>query len=502
MLSVNALGLGSVLIGFLNGVAIAALFGLTRRVDAYYAATLLPSLFLVLCVDYVGKNFLPVFARAHAQSAETASEVASCVVTIVGLVAAAAALALALAAQPVFTVLLPGFDAAEIELVSRYFWIMAPAIVLSAITPFHDYICQHDDRYTRIAASWSLQSITNFVAILGLGPFIGEYALPIGYVAGQALTFAAVTSGARYRYRPRVAVRREWERQIFTSSAIVMGSGLLVRTRGLIANYLASLLGDGAIAALNFGYKLIEPLERTAFSGVRMLMFSRTARLVLQDHSRELARLYRIALNASFLLLTPVLWWLVLESELVIRALFERGAFDPSMTALVAVTLIGYAPSVMFAGVNSVLSNAFYALNRIAVPALVMPIGTIVYLALAPAIYQPLGVLGLTLALSAVHATVFVLLLLLLVRHVAALSAASILLRIAGYAALGGIATALPELVLARVEWHELAEAALRLAAGIVLYFGTLAIVRERTFLEVVAYFRRAHPLLAPRPAN
>jgi putative peptidoglycan lipid II flippase len=423
------------------------------------------------------------------------------VVTIVGLLAATVAALLCLASESVFSVLLPGFDSADLGLVSNYFWIMAPAIVLTAVTPFHEYVCQHDEQYTRIAAIVASRPIVNLVAIVGVGPILGEYALPIGYTAGQAITFVLMMRYARYRYRPRITVRRQWEKPIFTNSAVVMGSGLFVRTRGLIANFLASLIGDGAIAALNFGYRLVEPLERTAFSGVRMLMFSRTARLVVEDNPRELARLYRLGLNASFLLLTPLLWWLVLESDLVIGLLFERGAFDATMTALVAVTLVGYAPSVMFAGVNSILSNAFYAMGRIAIPALVMPIGTLVYLAIALAIYRPLGVLGLSLAPSAVHATVFVILLFVLAKHVPNLGSWSVLGRIAAYVLLGGAALWLPQLLLARVDLGELVEAGLQLFAGVLLYFGVLALARERTFLDVVSYFRRAHPLLAARPA-
>jgi putative peptidoglycan lipid II flippase len=385
--------------------------------------------------------------------------------------------------------------------VSRYFWIMAPAMVLTAVTSFHEYVCQHDEQFTRIAAITASQPIVNLIAIAGAGPFIGEYALPIGYTAGQAVTFVLMAYYAHYRYRPRFKVRRDWEWPIFTNTAIVMGSGLLVRTRSLIANFLASLIGDGAIAALNFGYRLIEPLERTTFSGVRRLMFSRTARLVIQDNPNELARLYRLALNASFLLLTPLLWWVVLESELVVGLLFERGAFDATMTALVAVTLIGYAPSVTFAGVNSILSNAFYAMSRVAVPALVMPIGTLIYLVIALAAYQPLGVLGLALAPTAMHTTLFVILLFLLAKRLPKLHAPSVLGRIAAYVLLGGAALWLPKVLLEPLGLHELVEAGLRLAAGALLYFGVLALARERTFLDILAYFRHAHPRLARRPA-
>ena len=501
MLSVNALVLGSVAIGFLSSVAIAALFGLTRRLDAYYAALVVPQLFITLCIDYLGKNFLPVFARARAHSAEMASEVTSCLVTIVGLLAAAVASVLCLASEPIFSVLLPGFDPADLSLVSHYFWIMAPAMVLTAVTPFHEYVCQHDEQYTRIAAILASQPIVNFVAIVGAGPFVGEYALPLGYTAGQTITFALMMRYARYRYRPRITVRGEWEKPIFTNSAVVMGSGLFVRTRSLITNFLASLIGDGAIAALNFGHRLVEPIERTAFSGVRRLMFSRTARLVVEDKSRDLVRLYRIGLNASFLLLTPFLWWLVLDSEVLMEVLFERGAFDATMTALVAVTLIGYAPAVVFAGVNSILSNAFYAMGRVAVPALVMPIGMLIYLAIAPATYRPLGVLGLSLASSAVHATVFVILLFLLAKRMPKLEPWSVLGRIAAYILLGGASAWLPQLLLAEVDLHELVKAGLRLLTGVLLYFGVLALARERTLSDVVTYFRRAHPLFAARPA-
>src|SRR5688572_31097447 len=70
MLQVNALLVASVGVGFANNVAIAWMFGLTRSVDAYYAAMLLPGLFMVLFIEYLGKNFLPVFARSEEHTSE------------------------------------------------------------------------------------------------------------------------------------------------------------------------------------------------------------------------------------------------------------------------------------------------------------------------------------------------------------------------------------------------------------------------------------------------
>lgn len=497
MLQVNTLLVASVAVGFLNNVAIAWLFGLTRRVDAYYAAMLVPNLFMVLFIDYLGKNFLPVFARARKQSFETASELTSTMVTVCALVTAAVVAVLMIASRPIFTVLLPGFAAAEIELVSHFLWIMAPASILSAVSTFHGYLYQHDDRYTQLTAIGAVQPIVSLVSVLGLGPFLGEYALPIAFTVGKIAAFVLLARGATYRYRPRLAIRPEWERKVVTNSAILMGSGLLVRTRGLIGNYLASMLGEGAISALALGYKLVEPLERTTFGGVRMLLYSRTARLAVEDNAGEMSRLYRLGIAASFLLVAPLLALMCFESEFLVRLLFERGAFDPRMTTLVALAVIGFAPSVLLAGINGVLSNAFYALDRVKIPALIMPVGTVAYLAVAPNLYEPYGVLGLSLSPSAAYAVVFVLLLYFLDKRLPLLRGGALLLKAAGYVALALAAYGLPRLLLSRLEWPGLAEAIIDAVAGTALYLGVLIGLGDRTLREVYAYFRRAHPRLA-----
>ena len=131
-----------IVIGFLNNIFIAAIFGLTRSVDAYYAALVLPMLFMSLCIDYLGKNFLPVFTRAKTQGPEAAAELASSVITIVSLVAFAVSGLIVLFCEPIFAALLPGFSGDDAEIVQSYFMIMSPAILLMVINTFHEYICQ------------------------------------------------------------------------------------------------------------------------------------------------------------------------------------------------------------------------------------------------------------------------------------------------------------------------------------------------------------------------
>ncbi len=120
-----------------------------------------------------------------------------------------------------------------------------------------------------------------------------------------------------------------------------------------MVNVLASSLGGGAISALAFAAKLTEPLERAAFSGTRMFMFSRTARLFADRREQEVGRLYAVGLRTSFLLLVPLLWWIALNGDALVQGIFARGQFTPRMTMLVAATLLALVPSVLFVGVAS-----------------------------------------------------------------------------------------------------------------------------------------------------
>lgn len=497
LISVNALVYAALAVGFLNNILIASLFGLTERVDAFFAAMMLPNLFMALCVDYLGKNFLPVYASARREGDERASRLASCIVTVVGLLACAVAAALVLAEGPLFTLLLPGFDSETVALVGDYFLIMAPAIVLMAVNTFHEYVCQHDEKFTAVMAVRMLMPVANLAAIVLLGPFIGEYALPWGYLAGHAVVTAVMALMTPYRFRPTLAVNAAFERRVFSNTAIVMGTGFIARSKSIVMNYLASSLGGGAISALALTAKLTEPLQRSVFSGVRMLMFSHTARLVVDDRHDEAGRLYALGLCVSFLLLTPLLWWIAFNAGEIVRVLFGRGEFTPAMGVLVAGTLLALTPSVLFIGVNQILSNAFYAMDRIKVPAIVMPLGMVVYVLCAVPLSRALGAQGLALSTSLMSVVMFAILTVSLSRLLTKLRLAETLPRLGVYVVLSGAVMAGVTVGLNGLGLEPAAVAVASLPVGAGLYAAVLAVARDATFVRVLRFVRGLGP--APR---
>jgi putative peptidoglycan lipid II flippase len=492
LFSVNAIIFVSLFIGLLNNVAIGGVFGLSRAIDAYFAAGILGNMFMYLIVDYLGKNFLPIYATSYHKSPEDAGRVASSVVTLLALVSAATVVVLVLFADLIFGLLLPGFSEEDVQVTARMFAIQAPSIILMTVNNFHQYVWQHDEHYSRVAFSKLFLPVMLLVFIAGGYFFDNVYALPMGFLAGHVVSALVLAYRLPYRYQPRVDLRNPDVRKILTNSALLTGTGLIARLRGPIMQYYGSQLGEGAIAAMTMALKLGRPIYQTLLMGVHMIVFSRSAREVAKGNLGKLADIYDYALSAVLLGTMPIAVWIAINAEPLINVLFQRGEFTATMTALTALALLGAAGFIVFQGLVKLLSHSFYAMHRISVPMVAMPLGTVVFFFATKYLSETYGIFGLTLANSAVAGLTTIVLSFILAFILLEFSAMLLIKRIDMYfllAAAGGLA-GLELSAFAGLDG--LSRLAVSLVVLTVAYAGILWITRETIFVRVLRSLRTA----------
>jgi putative peptidoglycan lipid II flippase len=497
LLLVNAIVFGTMLIGMGNNILIANFFGLTRLLDSYYAALVIPEMCASLFLDFLGRNFLPAYAAVRQADPERAARLASAVITIVGLAAAAIVGVMIVLARPFFTSLLPGFAPAELDEVVTFFYIVSPAIVLMAISTFNEYVYQHKEQYVRMALYRAAVPGAILAAVIFGEEALGEYALAIGFVTGHALMFVLLAATSGYRYRPRLTFEQGVLRRIFLNSGILIGAGFIGRTRGLITQYFCSQLGAGSLSALTLANKIALPLHQSSLLAMRMMVFTKSVKLFVTDEHERLGELYRLMITFVLLVLTPITAWVVLESEPIVELLFLRGEFTIDMSEIVVLATVGIALGVPFAGANETLSNAFYATNRTGVIAAVIPAGTVVYLIAAAFATSRLGVLGIALSEVLVEIVVFVVLTLAFAGQNARFSRAHVAFKLFKY----GVVAAATMYAAAFVVGSWLTEPLLRLPAslllGAALYTAALLLLRDpelKSLLERLWQAIKANP--------
>ena len=492
LFSVNAIIFVSLFIGFLNNIAIGGFFGLSRAIDAYFAAGILGSMFMYLIVDYLGKNFLPIYAASYHKSPEGAGRVASSVVTLLALVASATAVVLVIFADSIFGFLLPGFTDEDVHVTARMFAIQAPSIVLMTVNNFHQYVWQHDEHYSRVAFSKLFLPLLLLVFITGGYFFDNVYALPMGFLAGHTVSALILAYRLPYRYQPRVDLKHPDVRKILTNSALLTGTGLIARLRGPIMQYYGSQLGEGAIAAMTIALKLGRPIYESSLMGVHMIVFSRSSREVAKGNFEKLANIYNYALSAVLLGTMPIAVWIAYNALPLINVLFLRGEFTASMATLTTLALLGAVGFIVFQGLVKLLSHSFYAMHRISVPMVAMPLGTVVFFFATKYLSESYGIFGLTLANSAVAGITTFALSIILAFILVEFSALLLVKRIVIYfllAAIGGLAGLELSTLL---ELDGLSRLIVSFAVLLVAYTGVLWATRETIFVRVLRSLRTA----------
>ena len=492
LFSINAIIALSLGIGFINNVAISGFFGLNRFVDAYFAAAILGKMFMYLIVDYLGRNFLPVYAARYRESPEQAAQMASTVITLMALVASGTVVALLYFSEPIFAFLLPGFGPEEVQIVTVMFSIQAPAIVLMTVNNFHQFIWQHDEHYNRVVFARLFVSLTLLIFIIG-GYLVGNvYALAAGLFGGHLMAGFILAYKAPYRFRPSLDLKNSDVKKILTNSALLTGSGLITRLRGPIQQYFASLLGEGAISAMQIAYKMTTPINESLLLGVRMIVFSKSSKQAARGDYRKLADLYDYALSAVLLGIIPIAFWMGMNARPVIDVVFLRGEFTTDMAALVTIALLGAVVGITFKAIQQLLSNSFYALQKIIVPLIAMPAGTIIFYFAAEHLTESNGLFGLMLANSVVAGIVSMVLLFALSRVLEEFSAGKIVRRMFLYAIPAGIFCFLGDWLAEYLQLSGILRLILTFAVLGVGYIATLYVASESIFARALTSVIRA----------
>ena len=224
----------------------------------------------------------------------------------------------------------------------------------------------------KFAVAAGAQSISPVLTIIWLwlgSARQGTWALVIAILVGALFEGIVVATAARrmgYVCWPGSIRARAWTPELSTFSLqarFLMFTALLASASLLIDQSFAGGLGTGSVSALAYGTKVPGVLALicgTALGSVILPDFSlHAARREWGALGRKFER-YAVLIAAILIPLAALLMW---NSELLARAIFERGAFDSSHTQMVAAVQRFALAELPFAVLFIVASRLTTALN-------------------------------------------------------------------------------------------------------------------------------------------
>lgn len=337
--------------GFLRDIMLAAILGAGPVADAFFVALRLPNHFRAIFAEGAfNAAFVPAYARIRGSAGPDPARLFGDHVFVLLLASQLVLLAVALIFTPaVIGMLAPGFagDPGRFALAVDLTRITFPYLLLVSLVTLYGGILNALGRFATAAAAPILLNLT-MMATLAFAVFFptAGHAAAWGVLIAGCLEVLLVAGDAS---RQGVLPKLRWPRfdievKTFLKRFAPATIGSAETQIALFADtIIASFLAAGALSALYYADRLNQlPIGVIGIAAGTVLLPEMARRITAGDEAGSRNAQCR-AVELTLLLSVPCLVAFLLVPDLIMLALFSRGAFTVANAQAAAATLMAYA---------------------------------------------------------------------------------------------------------------------------------------------------------------
>src|SRR5436309_1548187 len=394
------------LTGFARDIMLAAILGAGPAADAFFVALRLPNHFRAIFAEGAfNAAFVPAYAHVRGERGEASARLFADRIFTLLFFSQLVLLILAWLFMPqAMSILAPGFtdDLEQRRVAIELTRITFPYLLLITLVTLYGGMLNVMHRYATAAAAPIFLNLS-MMATLALAAFFPSagHAAAWGVLIAGVLEFLLLAGdAARSGILPKFAPLRmdddvrAFFRALGPATVGSIGSQLALFADTIIATFLPA----GALSALYYADRLNQlPIGVIGIALGTVLLPGMSRRLTSGDHAGAMAS-QRRAFDFTLLFSVPFVAAFLTIPDVIMRAMFARGAFSKADAAAAGATLAAYAVGLIpFVLIRSAVAT-FYARKDTATPVKAALIGVAANVALKVALVGSFAQVGLALA--------------------------------------------------------------------------------------------------------
>ncbi len=400
---VSVLTVSVAVFGYLREAALAARFGLSTTMDAYFGAIFIPTMvYMVLIAGTLSPVFIPILMQENAvEDRARLSETFSVVTNFVLLLLSAIVGCALITAHKWLFLLFPGFSAETAAVTSRLIYVIFPSVLFVALAGILTAVLNGFHKFALAAFAPALSSITVIAAALLAHGSRAIYVVAIATAVGfllQLLLLIPATVSLGIRYRLIVSFRHPAIGKLFRLGGpvflyLAVSNGALFLERNL-----ASSLSAGAVSTLTYAMRLFAVPSNFLAAPLAVVCYPLFALEAVRESHGDLRNQLSRTLRMVMFLFLPVTIWTILNALPVTRLIYERGQFRLQDSLVTARVLMLYGIGILPNAMAVILLRCFYAVQDTVTPLLAGTLDLVFYAAAATLLARHFGIEGLALA--------------------------------------------------------------------------------------------------------
>ena len=465
---------------FIAEAILAAYLGTTYQSDAYYMVSSISLVLYPMMSVGIWKVFLPIYKEkiTHGRLDE-ANALSNKVITVFTLASITAVCLLVLFAEPVVSLIAPGFKGETKVLCITLVRISAPMYLFIIASAIYASMLQCHERFFGSQIREVASHIPTILAAILLYRHFGIKVLAIALVFGGLLRLLVELPFVNWDYHFRPDFR--FKTPEFSLIAARLPSALLsegvIQLNGLVDKVMASKLPEGTISGLNYGHRLVHVFSGLLSSAVATALYPQMIELIAKNQREALSKLTVRIINIFCVMMVPITVACVLFRRELVSVVYQRGSFDEASTVLTSGVFAFYSLYLFFAASNTVIGNLFYGHGNTKTPLYFNITYLLTNVALNLVFIRFWGANGLALATSCSTIIAFMIRLIAARRYISIELRSSLLLWFRVLLA-AGIACGVPRLLFTYLTVNRYQLLIGAAVIGVPLYFGLIKLLR------------------------
>jgi putative peptidoglycan lipid II flippase len=339
-LIVGGLTFGVKLLAMVKDAIVAAFFGTNDAVDAFFIAFVLPTYVIQVVAGSLNAALVPIYVEikqkeGHAGAQRLFSGVVSLSIGLFILVT----ILLALAGPQFLRMLGPGFGPEKLALTEGLFYMLLPAIVLTGLSTLWRAVINAEESFALATASSVAVPLAQVVLLITAGAAWGIYAMCAGTVVGfflELLFLAHLLRTKQISIRPRWFGFEPALRRVIGQYVPVIAGAALISCEMPVDQSMATILGAGSVAALNYGIKLVAVITSVGTYALGTAVLPYFSRMVAMADWQGIRNSLRVYSRAILALTIPLTVLVCLLSNVLVRLIYQRGSFSETDALMVS----------------------------------------------------------------------------------------------------------------------------------------------------------------------
>ena len=164
-----------------------------------------------------------------------------------------------------------------------------------------------------------------------------------------------------FKFSLKVNFKDENVKRVFWLAIPVIVSTAVLPINSLVSTRLASGMGESAVAALEYAYKLFLVISGVFTYAIGNIIFPELSRANADKDEKAYVDLIHKAMRMISFLLVPLTIGIIIYREDIVSTIYQRGEFDANSTLMTAGTLLFYSIGIIGSGFVEIMNKAFYA---------------------------------------------------------------------------------------------------------------------------------------------